>query len=215
MNDVLTKKKSAKIFAKTLCFSILITILFFSCKTLPKSKEDSKINVSRKILAEGRLSEFQLADFFLANNASEDKNRIINFAKLYIEESSDEGINSDVAFAQMCLETGFLRFGGLVQPDFHNYCGLGATDAEHPGERFETEREGIRAHVQHLHAYAATPEQTLKNELIDPRYNWPHKTKFVQDIFGLTGAWATDPAYGDKIDEILTRMEIFAEQNAR
>ena len=31
--------------------------------------------------------------------------------------------------------------------------------------------------------------------------------KLVKDIFGLTGTWATDPNYGNKIDEILSRME--------
>ena len=36
-----------------------------------------------------------------------------------------KGSNSDVAFAQMCLETGFLRFGGLVTMDMNNFCGLG------------------------------------------------------------------------------------------
>ena len=49
----------------------------------------------------------------------------------------------------------------------------------------------------------------LNNQLIDPRYHWVHKTKFVTDIFGLTGTWATDPNYGNKIDEILSRMEFF------
>lgn len=216
-SDILIMKNIfiKKIYAKMFFLSALLSILFFSCKTVPKQKETSEIHLSRNILGTGQLTEFQLADFFLENNTSEDKTHIINFAKLYIEESLDEGINSDAAFAQMCLETGFLRFGGLVQPHFHNYCGLGAMDAEHPGEQFETEQLGVRAHIQHLHAYATPFEVSLKNELIDPRYNWVHKTKFVQDIFGLTGTWASDPNYGNKIDEILSRMEIFAEQNKK
>ena len=109
----------------------------------------------------------------------------------------------------MCLETGYLRFGGLVQPDFHNYCGLGAMDAEHPGEKFETEELGVRAHIQHLQAYGTKEETRLNRELIDPRYNWVHKTKYVEDIYGLAGTWASDPLYGQKLETILINMGYF------
>ncbi|MDY4831994.1 MAG: glucosaminidase domain-containing protein [Treponema sp.] len=179
---------------------------FFSCKSVP-SEPEKEIKLSREILGTGKLNAGQLADFFLMNNQQVEKEFILRFAEYYIQEAAMENINSDVAFAQMCLETGFLRFGGLVQADFHNYCGLGAMDAEHPGERFETEQLGVRAHIQHLQAYATTQEVQLNNPLIDPRYNWVHKTKLVTDIFGLTGTWATDTNYGNKIDEILSRME--------
>ena len=185
---------------------VLLLYCLFSCKTVPTIPE-KEINLSREILGKGQLSAVQLADFFINNNEHVEKEFILKFADYYIQEASMENINSDVAFAQMCLETGFLRFGGLVQPDFHNYCGLGAMDAEHPGEKFETEQLGVRAHIQHLQAYATTQDVQLNNQLIDPRYNWVHKTKLVTDIFGLTGTWATDPNYGNKIDEILSRME--------
>ena len=107
----------------------------------------------------------------------------------------------------MCLETGYLTFGNLVQPEWHNYCGLGAMDAEHPGERFDTPQLGVRAHIQHLQAYATTEEVKLNKALVDPRYNWVHKTKFIEDIFGLTGTWAMDPNYAAKIERILQEME--------
>lgn len=187
---------------------VLLLYCLFSCKTVPTIPE-KEINLSREILGKGQLSAVQLADFFINNNEHVEKEFILKFADYYIQEASMENINSDVAFAQMCLETGFLRFGGLVQPDFHNYCGLGAMDAEHPGEKFETEQLGVRAHIQHLQAYATTQDVQLNNKLIDPRYNWVHKTKLVTDIFGLTGTWATDPNYGNKIDEIISRMEVF------
>lgn len=209
-NDVKIWKKNVLIWA--VCFFPLI--FFFSCKSVPKESEIKEINLSRNILGNGILTKYELAGFFLENNSEMDENYIVNFAKLYIEEAFDEGINSDVAFAQMCLETGFLRFGGLVQPEFHNYCGLGAMDADHPGEMFETEQLGVRAHIQHLQAYATTADVSLNKELVDPRYGWVHKTKFVTDIFGLTGTWATDPNYGEKIDEIMSRMEIFAKEYA-
>lgn len=183
-------------------------LLLISCVTVTPGKEPEQ-TISRKLADQGKLDAFQLTAFFMSKNIEADVLHIKDFAQTYIDEAAAEGINSDVAFAQMCLETGFLRFGGLVQPEFHNYCGLGAMDAEHPGEQFETEELGVRAHIQHLQAYATTEDIALNKELIDPRYNWVHKTKYVEDIFGLTGTWAMDPQYGQKIDAYLTLMEAF------
>lgn len=206
----MNSKKIKNYFGKWISsvFFLMILNCFFSCKTVPTPPE-KEIKLSREILGAGQFSAVELADFFLMNNQQIEKDFILEFAGFYIQEAAMENINSDVAFAQMCLETGFLRFGGLVQPDFHNYCGLGAMDGDHPGEKFETEQLGVRAHIQHLQAYATTQDVQLNNQLIDPRYHWVHKTKFVTDIFGLTGTWATDPNYGNKIDEIISRMEVF------
>lgn len=192
---------------------LLLFQLFFSCKTTQtvieadEKPEKQNLQLSRKLRGPGLLTAPQLAYYFCQMNPQADIIHIINFAFYYIQEAGEEGINSDVAFAQMCLETGYLRFGNLVQPEFHNYCGLGAMDAEHPGEIFETERLGVRAHIQHLHAYATHEDEILNNELIDPRYSWVHKTKYTEDIKGLTGTWATDPRYAEKIEGILQNME--------
>ena len=196
----------------SLAAALLLTVtILASCRTVPPAQPElpQKPELSRQLLAQGQLSADQLAAFFLSRNPNEDRDHIRQFAEYYIAEASAEGINSDAAFAQMCLETGFLRFGGLVQPEFHNYCGLGAMDAEHPGEQFATEELGVRAHIQHLQAYATKEETQLHKELVDPRYNWVHKTKYIETIFELTGNWATDPHYGEKIDSLLTAMEDF------
>lgn len=185
----------------------LAVVFIVGCKSVPKQEPVEPIQISRKLSDIGILSSEQLADFFVLNNDEYDYEFLVEFASYYIDEGLAEGINSDAAFAQMCLETGFLRFGGLVQEEWNNFCGLGAMGPEHPGEIFETEQLGVRAHIQHLQAYATTEDIPLNNTLIDPRYNWVHKTKFVEDIWGLAGTWATDPDYGTKIDAILSRME--------
>ena len=189
-------------------FFIIILVLFAAgCRSVPSQKSQGR-PLSRQLLGKGIMSAKQLASFFIQNNPDADYAHILNFARIYIDEANAEGINSDVAFAQMCLETGYLRFGGLVQPEWHNYCGLGAMDAAHPGEIFETERLGVRAHIQHLQAYATTEDVPLKKELIDPRYSWVHKTKLAVTVDDLAGTWATDPAYGAKLDDILERMAV-------
>lgn len=209
---ILLRKSSFYFILLILGFSFCI----FSCKTISVKEKDeisvdfqSRKKISRKLLAKGKLNSKQLAKFFLSKNLSFSQNEINEFAQIYITEAKIEGINSDVAFAQMCLETGFLRFGGLVTKEMNNFCGLGSMNEENPGCVFNSKKDGIRAHIQHLQAYATSENVELKNQLIDPRYNWVHKTKLVDDIFGLSGTWATDKNYGNKIDKLLNEMESF------
>lgn len=145
----------------------------------------------------------ELAAFLTANNGEAEKNRVRELAALYIEEAAAEGVNHDVAFAQMCLETGFLRFGGLVRADMHNYCGLGALGPEKPGEVFPSARIGVRAHIQHLKAYASA--EPLALDLVDPRFKWV-KRGSASTIRALAGTWAADARYGEKIASLLDRL---------
>ena len=200
-------KQSKHLFVTGIVLLSLIAAAFFtSCQSL-KKVEKEHIIIARRLLAKGQLTAEQLAHFFIQENDQIEWEHIYNFACIYIEEAAAENINSDFAFAQMCLETGFLRFGGLVQPEWHNYCGLGAISAEQPGCVFETEQLGVRAHIQHIQAYATTEDIPLNNELVDPRYSWVHKTKFAVTIGDLARSWAADPEYAAKLDRLLTRME--------
>ncbi|MBR5033062.1 MAG: glucosaminidase domain-containing protein [Treponema sp.] len=193
-----------KLFISALILILVIT----SCKSIPRET----IILSRRLLDRGTLTAEQLADFFLYNAQTRTREELITFAQLYIDEAAAESINSDIAFAQMCHETGFLKFGGLVQPEWHNYCGLGAISADQPGCIFETEQLGVRAHIQHIQAYATTEDVQLNNELVDPRYSWVHKTKFAVTLGDFAKSWATDPEYAFKLEKMLERMEDFINQ---
>ncbi|MCR4821984.1 MAG: glucosaminidase domain-containing protein [Treponema sp.] len=179
-------------------------MLFFSCIS-PKKEE----GCSRELLANGIKNSSQLTAFFVSHKKDCDREKVARLASCYIKEAEIEGINSDLAFVQMCLETGFLGFGNLVLPEMNNFCGLGAMDADHPGEYFESEEIGVRAHIQHLQAYATTADIPLKQELVDPRYSWPHKAKFARTASELAGHWATDPEYGVKLNNLLTELSAF------
>ena len=141
------------------------------------------------------------------SNPTADKAQVQRLANYYVQEGAAEGINSDCAFVQMCLETGFLKFGNLVTPEMHNYCGLGSMDADHPGEVFATEQLGVRAHIQHLHAYATTEAITLNNECIDRRYKYVKPRGKAPTIYQLASTWAMDKSYATKLDALLTRLE--------
>ena len=163
--------------------------------------------ISRTLYDTGIKNEKQLTKFFMDSNPNADKSQVQRLANYYVQEGAAEGINSDCAFVQMCLETGFLKFGNLVTPEMHNYCGLGSMDADHPGEVFATEQLGVRAHIQHLHAYATTEAITLNNECIDRRYKYVKPRGKAPTIYLLAGSWAMDKSYGNKLDALLIRLE--------
>jgi hypothetical protein len=158
------------------------------------------------IIGEGVTGQTDLSAFLLSNNPGADPVFTEELAALYLEESAIEGINHDIAFVQMCLETGFLRYGGLVKPEMNNFCGLGSLSADNPGESFPSPQIGVRAHIQHLKAYAS--EKGLNQELVDPRYRWVRYGS-APTVEKLTGAWAADREYGTKIRDILERLYRF------
>lgn len=90
-------------------------------------------------------------------------------ADLYWSIAPRYGIRPDAALAQAAKETGFFAFGGLVQPEQNNFCGLGATGLGNPGCSFPDRATGVEAHVQHLFAYAT--DKPLPANVIDPRFS--------------------------------------------
>ena len=163
--------------------------------------------VPEYIMGKGLIHPEDMSAFLLRTNPAIEKEFVETLASIYTEETAIEGVNHDVAFAQMCLETGFLRYGGLVTPDMNNFCGLGAIGPGQTGAWFPDPRTGVRAHIQHLKAYAT--EEPLKGELVDPRYKWVRKGS-SPGIEGLSGTWAADKSYSNKIAVILQRLYDFS-----
>ena len=93
---------------------------------------------------------------------------INQFAQIFYEEATAEGVRAEVAFTQCMKETGFLKYGGDVLPNQYNFAGIGATGAVH-GASFSNVRMGVRAQIQHLKAYGSI--SPLTNPCVDPRFN--------------------------------------------
>ncbi|MBH8573529.1 N-acetylmuramoyl-L-alanine amidase [Nostocaceae cyanobacterium CENA369] len=155
-----------------------------------------------RVMSNGNTSEVQL-QLFLRNN---NENALVKFPdipKLYREEAATEGVNYDVAFCQMCVETGFLRFGGDIRPEQNNFAGLGAIGGGSETASFESARIGVRAHIQHLKAYASL--EPLVNEIVDPRFRFV--TRGIAPLIDqLSGRWSADLDYGAKITAMLKRL---------
>ena len=191
---------------RKILFSIfMLMLLMFSCAGLPPEQPPVTPApvIPTRIMGTGRVSRENMAGFLSETNPAVSREQAALMARLYIEEARIEGINADVAFSQMCLETGFLRFGGLVTPDMNNFCGLGSTGPGQAGEKFPSPQIGVRAHIQHLKGYAST--DPLNSELVDPRYRWV-KYGTAPTVHDLAGRWAADKEYGNKISGILQRL---------
>ncbi len=163
----------------------------------------SAMQPAASIIGRGMLSKNRLASFLWINNPSIGIEKAHEMASLYVEEAKLEGVNHDIAFMQMCLETGFLKFTGDVCASQHNFCGLGATGNKEPGLSFASAQEGVRAHIQHLKAYAST--DSLNTAWVYDRHRFVVRGS-APNYHQLTGKWASDPLYDVKISLLLNRV---------
>ena len=70
-----------------------------------------------------------------------------------------------------------------------------------------TEEEDVIAHIQHLHAYGTT--RNLKGTLIDSRYKYVLPRGKAPTIYELSGTWASDKQYGNKLASLLETLAEF------
>lgn len=208
---------------KSLCTVIVLAAMFsISCTVLPHKPPLAQESIPERptvpkppkvpetpeyIMGKGLVPPEVLGHFLLEAHPEASRQEVMILARIYTEEAAIEAVNHDIAFVQMCLETGFLRFGGLVNADMHNYCGLGSIGPGQEGEHFPDARTGIRAHIQHLKAYAS--DEALVQELVDPRYRFV-KYGTAPSIHDLGGRWASDKSYGSKLQDLLQRLYQYA-----
>ena len=152
------------------------------------------------------------AAFLHAMNPAVDLATALNYSLLYEEEGTFEGVNPDLAFAQMLLETSFLKFGGQVRSGQNNFAGLGALDGGDKGLVFPSPRQGIRAQIQHLKYYATT--LPLCGPPINPRLAYVKRAS-APTVWQLGRAWASDPAYGKKVMALVARMVAHSRSSAQ
>lgn len=151
------------------------------------------------------------ADFLHTVNPGADLATALNYSLLYEEEGTAEGVSPDLAFAQMLLETSFLRFGGQVRAGQNNFAGIGALDGGSTGLSFASPRVGVRAQVQHLKYYATT--LPLVGAPVNPRLSLVKRAS-APTVWQLSRTWASDPEYGKKLLAVLARMVNHADRLA-
>lgn len=149
--------------------------------TQPKTptKEDGIL-----IMGKTEATAAQMVSFALKGNQkpSLPNCTLEELAKIFIEEAEAEGVRADIAWAQSIKETGYFKYGGIVQPGQNNFAGIGALNGNAAGQAasFESPRMGVRAQIQHLKAYAS--KDALVQECVDPRFGLVTRgsAKFVE-----------------------------------
>ncbi len=199
----------------------------YSTKTCPGTGVDKneileKINnVAEEkvsILGKSEASKEQMKQYLLSINSSPKLNCSVDeLIQYYIEEAEVEGVRADVAFAQALKETGYFRYGGIVEYTQNNFAGIGALNSNKKGEAatFSTPRIGIRAQIQHLKGYAS--KEKPKKDIVDPRYQILIDKELLGSAFYVTdlnGKWAWPGyGYGEAIITILNKILDFEVKN--
>ncbi|TVQ22508.1 MAG: hypothetical protein EA382_11930 [Spirochaetaceae bacterium] len=156
----------------------------------------ASVGADLPILADDYVTYEALLEHIRVRNSSVDAIYVRFLHRAYAAATAQEGVSMLVALAQMVHETGALRFGGSVRASQYNYAGLGAVNETAPGLSFANMQIGVLAHVQHLKAYATT--EPLRTELVNPRFHLVRRGA-APTVTGLTGTWATDPLYAEKL----------------
>ncbi|MBA7468442.1 hypothetical protein ES707_03692 [subsurface metagenome] len=184
-----------------------------------EDKIEIMINRDTNIIGKANASEEQLLSLFEKRNSTK-MGLAEELAKLYIEWGNKFNIRYDIAWAQMCHETGFLEFEGIVPPEANNFCGLGASgekdeDGNYIYNSFETVELGVIAHYAHLAWYIYPEHLDLEDadgdlycsDKYDPRhFGEEHNYNGESNIGALEGRWATSDWYIDKIIEFANEI---------
>lgn len=131
----------------------------------------------------------------------------IGLADLYWELYESRGkVNPIVAYAQAALETGYGKFGGVVDESYKNPCGMkkskGGDDSSVAAHtKFNTWADGVSAHLDHLALYADANGYP-RSDTKDTRH-FPYLLGTVKYVEELSGKWATTQDYGLKIIELM------------
>lgn len=163
-------------------------------------KEESK--QLTPIIAEPRATVEQAQEWARKRGATE---TFVNLVPLYWKYAPERGgVDPAGAYCQAAKETGFGRFGGVIDESYHNPCGMkvkqgGGNYDPNAHQRFSSWEEGIKAHLDHLALYAGAKGYPRKDTL-DPRHFAWIKGK-AATFEELGSRWAPNPDYGKSIVE--------------
>lgn len=83
--------------------------------------------------------------------------KFIDLAPVFYDISVQAGVNPAVTYCQSAKETGYFKFGGVLDITFNNPCGMktksGGSDKDpNVHQRFKSWEEGIKAQVDHVYS---------------------------------------------------------------
>ena len=133
-----------------------------------------------------------------------------NLAALYWKYSEDCGdVNPAIAYVQAAKETGYGKFGGVLDESYHNPCGMktssgGGDYDKEAHQRFNSWDEGVQAHMDHLALYAGASGYP-KSNTYDPRHFVTIKGK-ATTTNELGTKWAPSSTYGEEVGKLYMNL---------
>ena len=164
----------------------------------------------RNIMGSGSVTPAGITAYVIQQNPSVPRAALSSLINTYISEAGDEGINHDIAIAQMLYATDFLR----NRMTTYNYGGLSTNGLRWDG-RFDDMTTGVQAHIQHLKGYASTRRP---NNVVDPRYDLLGNIRgriqtFEERLFFETWSPGNYVSYRNSINRILNELYRFSASN--
>ena len=186
--DTASHEKLSPYATRTTVENVSVSYVTNACSTEKQSCSGTRI------MGKARCTAEQMRKFLKRHHPKADKKYLL-LPEIYLSEGTKEGVRGDLAFAQALHETNFFKFGGDVLPSQNNFAGIGTTGNGIRGHSFATPQLGVRAHIQHLKAYAS--EASLANPCVDPRFRFVKNRGCAPCIEDLGGKWAF-PGYDTK-----------------
>ena len=187
----------------------LTTFLFAFAMVLvliPKTNVQAAIT-DIKIISETEVTAKQAEQWAKSNGATD---TFVGLAQLYWKYAPEHGnVNPAIAYVQAAKETGYGKFGGVLNESYKNPCGMktvvGGSDTDpNAHQRFNTWDEGVQAHLDHLALYAGATGYPRSNTY-DPRHFVTIKGKAVT-VNALGGKWAPSLTYGEEINKLYNNL---------
>ncbi|MEW9698616.1 stalk domain-containing protein [Paenibacillus sp. SI8] len=142
----------------------------------------------------------------------------IALADIVWSEAPKAGVDPAVVYCQSAKETGFGKFGGVLDETFKNPAGLkkyaGGSDTDQAAHQsFTSWQEGVQAQIDHLALYAGAPGYP-KTRTSDPRH-FPNLKGIAISVEALGGKWAGSPSYGAEIVKMVTEVGLVRSSTAQ
>ena len=184
------------LFRRIFCFSLMFLLFIGLLSSINVQALENNLN----IISTTKVTVDEAKKWAKERNATD---TFIGLADLYWKYYKEHGkVNPAIAYVQSALETGYGRFGGVLDASYKNPCGLknnvgGSDTNKNAHQKFNSWDDGVKAHLDHLALYAGAGGYPRK-VTTDPRHfsYLLGKAKTVQD---LSLSWASNLDYGNKI----------------
>lgn len=187
--------------------AISLGFLDFIDQAYQEPQKEEPIQTGTSILGAASATVCQAKAWAKAKGASD---VFITLADIFWKLSPTAGVNPVVAYCQSAKETGYGKFGGVIDESYKNPCGLKKTEGggdydKEAHQRFASWDEGIQAQLDHLALYAGASGYP-KTDTPDPRH-FAFIAGTAKTVEALGGKWAPSTTYGQDIVKMMVDLK--------